>query len=88
MITQTKLCTIISFQNPESDGYSSYPRRNKNTGTWKRRKDVGKSKHNCLYVVICIIKLTTCFGPCAGPSSVHKIYKEEKTIQYESQNIV
>ena len=86
-ITQTKLCTLISFQNPEFDGYSSSPRRNKKTGTWKRRKGVGKSKHNCLYVVIFIIKLTTCFGPCAGPSSGHKIYKEEKTIHYESQNI-
>jgi hypothetical protein len=37
-----------------------------------------KSKHNYLYVVIFIIRLTTCFGPSAGPSSGHKIYKEEK----------
>jgi len=51
--------------------------------TCKRRKDVGESKHNCLYVVI-FIKPTTCFGPLAGPSSGHKIYKKEKTIQNES----
>jgi hypothetical protein len=37
-----------------------------------------KSKHNGMYVVISIIRLRTCFGPCAGPSSGHKIYKEEK----------
>jgi hypothetical protein len=36
------------------------------------------SKHNCLYVVIFIIMLKTCFGPYAGPSSRHKMYKEEK----------
>jgi len=36
-----------------------------------------KSKHNCLYFVFFIIMLTTCFGPCAGPSSRHKIYQEE-----------
>ena len=51
--------------------------------TCKRRKDVDESKHNCLCVVICI-KSTTCFGPFAWPSSGHKIYKEEKTMQYES----
>jgi hypothetical protein len=39
---------------------------------------LSKSNHNCLYVVIFIIMLTTCFGPYAGPSSGHKIYKEEK----------
>jgi hypothetical protein len=43
-----------------------------------RKKDISKSKHNCLYVVIFIPKLTTCFAPCAGPSSGHKLYKEEK----------
>jgi hypothetical protein len=47
-----------------------------------------KSKHYCLYVVIFIIRLTTYFGPCAGPSSGHKMYKEEKTVQCESKNMV
>jgi hypothetical protein len=39
----------------------------------KRGKDLSKSKHSCLYVVN-VIKLTTCFGPYAGPSSGHKMY--------------
>jgi len=86
-ITQTKLCTLISFQNPEFDGHSSSPRRNKNTGTWKRRKDVGKLKHNCLYVVIFIIKLTTCFDPCVGPSSGHKIYIRKRKLYTMSHKI-
>jgi hypothetical protein len=50
----------------------------------KERRMFSKSKHNRLYIVIFIIRLTTCFGPCAGPSSGHKIYMEETTIQYES----
>jgi len=33
------------------------------------RCGVGTSKHNCL--LICFIRLTTCFGHC-GPSSGHK----------------
>jgi hypothetical protein len=47
----------------------------------KEERMLSKSKHNFLYVVIfiiIIIMLTTCFGPYAGPSSGHKIYKEEK----------
>ena len=43
----------------------------------KEGRKLSKSKHNCLYFVFFIIGLTTCFGPCAGPSSGHKIYKEE-----------
>jgi hypothetical protein len=50
----------------------------------KRSRMLSKTKHNCLCVVIFIIRLTTCFGPYAGPSSGHKIYKGEKTVQYES----
>lgn len=33
-ITQTNLHTKISSQNPEFDGYPSFPKRNRNTGTW------------------------------------------------------
>jgi cytochrome b561 len=44
----------------------------------KEGRMLSKSKHNCLYVVIFIIMLTTWLGPYAGPSSCHKIYKEEK----------
>jgi len=40
-------------------------------------KDSTISKHKCLYFVLFIIRLTTCVGPCAGPSSGHKINKEE-----------
>ena len=43
----------------------------------KEGKKLSKSKHNCLYFVFFIIRLTTCFGPCAGPYSGHRIYKEE-----------
>jgi len=32
-----------------------------------------ESKHNCL-MFLSPFKLTTCFGYCAAPSSVHKIY--------------
>ena len=48
-------------------------------GYWvvKEGRKLSRSKHNCLYFVFFIIRLTTCFGPCAGPSSGHKIYKEE-----------
>ena len=45
--------------------------------TVKEGKKLSNSKHNRLYFVFFIIRLTTCFGPCAGPSSGHKIYKEE-----------
>ena len=31
-----------------------------------------ESKHNYL-VLLSLFKLTTCFGPCTGPSSGHKI---------------
>ena len=47
----------------------------------KREKDFSESKHNCLFVNF-IIRLTTCFGPSATPSSGHKIYKEEKLYLY------
>lgn len=33
-IKQTKLHTKISFQNPEFDGCESFPKRNRNAGTW------------------------------------------------------
>jgi len=33
-ITETKLHTKILSQNPEFDGCPSFPRRNRNTGTW------------------------------------------------------
>ena len=32
-----------------------------------------ESKHNYL-MLFSLFKLTTCFGPCTGPSSGHKIY--------------
>ena len=32
-----------------------------------------ESKHNYL-MLLSLFKLTTCFGPCTGPSSGHKIY--------------
>jgi hypothetical protein len=43
----------------------------------KEGRMFSKSKHKFLYVVNFIIRLTTCFGPCAGPSSGHKIYEEK-----------
>ena len=43
----------------------------------KAGRNFSKSKQNSLYFVFFIIRLTTCFGPCPGPSSGHKIYKEE-----------
>ena len=46
----------------------------------KKGRKLSKSKHNCLYFVFFIIRLMTCFSPCAGPSSGHKIYKEENYI--------
>jgi len=33
-----------------------------------------ESKHNHI-MLLPLFKLTTCFGPCTGPSSGHKIYK-------------
>jgi len=44
----------------------------------KEGRKLSKSKHNRLYSVFFIIRLTTCLGPCAGPSSGHKLCKEEK----------
>ena len=32
-----------------------------------------ETKHNCL-MILSLFKPTTCFGPCTGPSSGHKIY--------------
>jgi hypothetical protein len=44
----------------------------------KERRIFSKSNRNCMYDVIFIISLTTCFDPSAGPSLGRKIYKEEK----------
>ena len=56
----------------------------------KRGKEGSKSKHSCLYFVNFIIRLTTFFGTCAGPSSGHKIYKEENytvwVIKYDTKS--
>jgi hypothetical protein len=64
-VQQTKLQTKLSSQNPEFDGCLSFPKRNRNTGTWYPKqlrkiykimfRDVvfdTKTTINCLYVNI------------------------------------
>jgi hypothetical protein len=52
--------------------------KNSNDTIWDQTSDrpICSTVH-CLYVVIFIIMLMTWLGPYAGPSSGHKIYKEE-----------
>jgi len=38
------------------------------------KKGSFESKHNYL-VLLPLFKLSTCFGPCTGPSTGYKIYK-------------
>jgi len=45
---------------------------------YSKERRILVSQNTTLYIVNFIIRLTTCFGPFAGPSSGHKVYKEEK----------
>ena len=49
--------------------------------TSRKKKISMQGPYSGAYMLLCLyttIRLTTCFGPFSGPSSGHKIYKEEK----------
>ena len=75
-IPGTHFCYRLSRPQGHSAAERIMPMKN-STDT-KREKDVCESEHNCLYVLTLSLGWRHVSAPFAGPSSGHKIYKEEK----------